>query len=506
MSYSRIANNSLILYFRLLFSIFIGFFSARIALDELGAEGYGFFAVMAGVVAFMNFVGTSMSSTSNRFLATSVSHAKPERNQLFNKLRFLHVSVAVLMIVGGYLLGLWYIDTKLNLGNYSNEDAVFLLLTALISVAGVVISLPYKSVLITNEMFKFQATVEMVQSMVIFIGLLALMFYEGNKLYYYAVLQLIANLITSVVYMIAANSKFKELTRFSFTNILKGYKELFNFFAWTLFYVLGSIMYRQGNVLILNSFYGNVINAAYNIGNRVNTMIFSFVRNLNQAAMPQIMKNEGSGSGEKSAEIVYKLSRITFLIMLVPTLLFAFFADEILEIWLKDVPPFAASFSILLLLMALLSSLESGFDILIDATGKVRASKIWFNIAMLVALGLSYLFLKEGLSPNFVVISGLIGELLFFTGQLFLLGKLTQFSLKSYFQLTIKRVLPLIVIGIVFYIIPKSIAYIEAKAFVNISFKLALSVLALFLVYVIGFTQEEKGYLAQFIKTKLKLS
>ena len=506
MSYSTIARNSLILYFRLIFSIFIGFFSARIALDELGAEGYGFFAVMAGVVALMNFVGTSMSSTSNRFLATSFAQSRVERNQLFNKLRLIHIFVAIMMIIGGYLLGLLYINTKLNLGNYTSEDAVFLLLTALISVAGVVISLPYKSILITNEMFKFQATVEMVQSMVIFIGLLALMFYEGNKLYYYAVLKLLANLITSVVYIIAANAKFYELTQLSFTNILKGYRELFNFFAWTLVYVLGSILYRHGNVIVINSFFGNVINAAYNIGNRVNTMIFSFVRNLNQAAMPQIMKNQGGGSDDKSVEIVYKLSRITFLIMLVPTLLFAFFADEILELWLKDVPPFAASLSILLLLMALLSSLESGFDILIDATGKVRASKLWFNFAMLVALGLSYLFLEKGLNPNFVAISGLIGELLFFAGQLIILVKLTQFNLQSYFQLTIKRVLPLIVLGVVFYLLPKSIDLLKDQVLVNISLKLVLCGLVLFLAYAIGFTKVEKDYIIKFVKTKLKLS
>lgn len=506
MSYSKIANNSLILYFRLLFSIFIGFFSARIALDELGAEGYGFFAVMAGIVALMNFVGTSMNSTSNRFLATSAEKPVDKTNHLFNKLRLIHVTIAILMIIGGYWLGLVYIQTKLNLGVYSSEDAEFLLLTSLLTVAIIVVSIPYKSLLIVNELFKFLATIELLQSMVLFLGLLVLILFQGNKLYFYAGLQLLANFITSVIYIYSSNSRFRELTRLNFVNIRNGYGELLSFLSWTLIYVLGSILYRQGNVLILNSFYGNLVNASYNIGIKVNSMIFSFVRNLNQAAMPQVMKNEGNGGGRKSAEIVYKLSRITFLIMFVPSLFFIFFADEILNFWLKDVPPYSTSLSILLLVLALVSSLESGFDILIDATGKVRASKVWFNIAMLLALGLSYLFLKEGFSPNYVVISGIIGELLFFTGQLFLLERLTQFRLESYFQFTVKRVLPLIALGVMFYFLPKSIVSFETQAFLYISFKLLLSLLALCLAYLIGFTREEKVYIVQFIKTKLKLS
>lgn len=503
MSYQRIADNSLILYFRLLFSMFVGLFSSRLALKELGADGFGLYAVIGGIVLLLGFLGNSISSTSNRFLAVGMKQQSSEElNETFNRLFIIHIVLSILILVIGLPSGFYYIEHFINLGGNSINDANFLLVYSLLTTLALTVSLPFKSIIIVNESFKLQATMEMIQSLAILIGLIILGFYEGNKLKYYAILQFGVNTFVLVSYVIYCYKNFYEIVKLQLFKVRDGFSEILKFFFWTLSYVIGSIGFKQGTVLILNSFFGTKVNAAQDIGNKVNGLIFAFVKNLNQAAMPQIMNNYGGDAKKKSAEIVYNLSKLTFLLMLVPTSVFLFFTKEILEIWLVDVPQYADSFVLLLLLHALVSTLESGFDILIDASGKIRSSKVWFNFSMLIALGLTYGFFLLGQDPVFAVIAGIIGELIYFVGQLFFLQKLTSFNIRNYYTHTLKRSFGISLIVTLLFI---CISLVNIPSiWLVIGLKLVALLVIFLLVLKLGLNAAERGFMKKMILSKLK--
>ena len=64
----RIAKNTLMLYFRMLFNMVVSLFTARIVLIELGVEDFGIFNVVGGIIGMFTFINSSMASATQRFL------------------------------------------------------------------------------------------------------------------------------------------------------------------------------------------------------------------------------------------------------------------------------------------------------------------------------------------------------------------------------------------------------------------------------------------------------
>ena len=64
----RIAKNTLLLYFRTIFIMFISLFTSRVVLNALGVENYGIYNVVGGVVAMFSLISGSLSSSISRFI------------------------------------------------------------------------------------------------------------------------------------------------------------------------------------------------------------------------------------------------------------------------------------------------------------------------------------------------------------------------------------------------------------------------------------------------------
>ena len=66
---------------------------------------------------------------------------------------------------------------------------------------------------------------------------------------------------------------------------------------------------KQDAAIVVNIFFGTILNAAFGIANQVNNYINMFVRNLSQAAVPQIMKSHSGGDVERSINMFIGLGR-----------------------------------------------------------------------------------------------------------------------------------------------------------------------------------------------------
>ena len=64
----RIAKNTLLLYVRMLFTMAVSLYTSRVILKTLGVVDYGIYNVIAGVVATLAFVKTTLSSAAQRFI------------------------------------------------------------------------------------------------------------------------------------------------------------------------------------------------------------------------------------------------------------------------------------------------------------------------------------------------------------------------------------------------------------------------------------------------------
>ena len=132
------------------------------------------------------------------------------------------------------------------------------------------------------------------------------------------------------IYFIYCNIKYRSAVKWKSNKQKSDYVGISRFFGWQLVYVAGSVGSNQGGAMIMNLFFGTVLNAAFGIASRVNEFIFSFVKNLNQAAIPQIIKSYSGDNQERSLTLVYKLSKYTYFIMLIPAVPILLSIDSIL--------------------------------------------------------------------------------------------------------------------------------------------------------------------------------
>jgi O-antigen/teichoic acid export membrane protein len=413
----------------------------------------------------------------------------------------VHLFLAIFILIVGEFLGLWYINNYLNIPASKIPDAKFVLHFSILSAVLGTIIIPFQGLLTSLEKFGIKATFEILQSILNLCFLLLIVNYLGNKLRAYALLITVLNIIIFCCYLVYTKFKFYSYVRWKVNKNKADYIDISRFLGWTMFYVLGSIGSNQGSALILNSFFGTTLNAAYGVATRVFDFIYSLVKNLNQAAVPQIMKNYSSGNQERTITLIYQLSKFTFFIMFIPALPIMLSMDSLLFIWLKNVPTYSTHFAILMIIHGLISCLESGFDATIESTGKIKNIKIIFNIITLSTLPILYICYKIGLPPYLLSIIFIVAEIVFLLFQLKIIQLLSSFRISEYFKHTIYPV---------FFVVFLSLPQIYLRSFlgqssINITTFSILSVfLTLLSIYFVGLNKLEKQFFADRLAIFLK--
>jgi O-antigen/teichoic acid export membrane protein len=488
-----IAQNSAIMYFRLIITTLIGLYSSRLLLSELGAAQFGLYSLIGGVITLLNILNTTMISTSNRFIALQIGRNNLiELNKIFNTLLVVHLIFGIVLLLLVEILGVWYVKNYLNLGGININDALFVLHTTAFGAILTTLVIPYQGLVTAYEKFNFKAFTEVLNSLLNLAAILILTKVELDKLRFYALIILFVQGIISSIYVFYGFLKHKNIITFNLNKNFKDYIDVSKFFTWQLTYLVGSVTTRQGGAIVMNSFFGTVVNAAYGLGSRIFEFVYAFVKNLNQVALPQIMKSYSSGNTERGLTLIYRLSKYTYFIMLIPAFPIMLSMDFILKIWLKEVPPFTGYFAIFMIIHGLVSCLESGFDGFIDASGRIKNTKLFFSILFPSSLFFVYILYKFNFPPYTFTILLIICEIIFLIYQTFVLRSISDFDIKLYNSQTI---LPVLLVNI--FLVPLwIIKYFLHDNLFNFMFISIISItVTLFAVYFIGLDKNEKDIL-----------
>lgn len=502
-SNKKIAKNSLILYVRLIVTSIIGLYSSRLVLQELGVDDFGLYGIVGGIVALLNFLNSSMITTSNRFIAVELGRIENQDiNKVFNTVLLIHIAFALVILILGELLGGWYIRNHLNIEVGKISDALFVLHLSLFAAVISTILVPYQGLLTAYEKFNVKSMFEILQSALHLLLILIISFLAVNKLRMYASFVFFLSLIIFIGNYAYLKKKYGFAIRWKLNRNKSDYSEVSIFFGWSIFHVVGSIFSKQGGELLLNSFFGTTLNAAYVIARKVMQMVFSFVTNLNQAAVPQIMINYSSGRQDQSLALIYSLSKYTFFIMYFISLPLILSINTFLDLWLDEVPKYTGTFASLMIIHALICCLESGFNAAIDSTGDIRKTKVYFNIITLSTLPVVYILYRLEYPPYALTIVAIIAEIVFLNVQLKILQKILNFNVRYYAKETI---LP---VGLVIVVTLPQI-YLSTLVDDSVLGTFALCAISLILTFmtilILGLNTRERGViLVQLNKVKQK--
>jgi len=418
--------NSIILYSRLLITSICGLFSTRFALQALGVNDYGIFSVVGSVISFIAIINTIMVSTSNRFLSVAIGKGDvSDINQQFNVNLLIHIFIALGILLIAFPLGDWYILNFVNYeGSLDNVIKVFniTIIGSVISFVGV----PYNGLLMARERFWVFCLPDIIFGIIrVFITYL-LLFYFEDKLYVYTVANTLMAAAPTFIFILYCHHVFADLVKMRIVKDKAKYKSIFGFSIWVGYGALASVGKAQGAALIVNAFFNTAMNTALGLANAVNHLMLTFSQNISKSISPQITKSYSAGNLERSTYLACQSSKFSFLFMLIVSTPFLITPQSIFELWLGDVPDYVVTFTLLMIIDALIGTLNAGIPELVFATGKIKWYQIITNTIFLTSVVAAYFVLRAGAPAYALIITYIVFSMIVLVIRQIVLNKLTK--------------------------------------------------------------------------------
>lgn len=390
----RIAKNTFLLYFRMSLTMVVTLYTSRVILNVLGVEDFGIFNIVGGVIAMLSFLNGALSGASSRFITFSLGKGDIEElKKLFSTVLGVHLILAGVIFLLSETIGLWFVCNKLVIPVERMTAALWVYQFSFIIAIVSIINVPYYSLIIAHERMNAFAYISIVEVILKLCIVWLLILIPQDKLIVYAILYLIVQVAICLFYSYYCFSHFKESRVKPICNPYQ-MKELFVYTGWTMNGYAAIIGYTQGVNILLNIFFGPMINAARGVAVQVQNAVMTFVQNFQMAIKPQIIKSYAVSDLQYMHTLVTASSRYGFFLLLIISLPLLLYTDIILRIWLGVVPEHTAEFVRIMLFAGLLQPLNSTLVTSIHATGDIKKFQIYEGTSLLTVVPISYILLK----------------------------------------------------------------------------------------------------------------
>ena len=421
------------MYFRYIITMVVTLFSSRWVLLSLGAEDFGIYSLVAGLLSMLMFLNITMASSTQRFLSYSIGVGNEKLiRETFYYSCIIHLVISIIIVVLFETCGLWFMHNVLDIPDGKMDLAEFVLHCLSVSTFFSVMSVPYNAALLAHENIIYISIIQICEAILKFMSAYYLLYYDGTRLKLYAFLMMLIHIFPVVAYRTYCNIYYSE-SRIQLKKIRnsKLMHDILSYSSWNLIGGISSITRTQGVAMLLNTFYGVLVNAAYGIATQVNGQLGFLSQAVLTAAKPQIVKSEGKGDRRKMLELSKGTSKITFLMLSLVAVPLIIEMPYILKLWLKEVPEYAVSFTRLIIIMNMVRQLSTGISLSIESVGNIRMLQTIVAGMHFLVLPVGYLMLKIGVSPYLIFVMVIVEEIVGLVARVFIANKVTGVGIKE---------------------------------------------------------------------------
>lgn len=501
-----IIRNTGILYAKTFITMGVSLYSTRLILNTLGANDFGIFSLIGGIVAMLTFLNNSMAQATQRFLTHSLGHGNEEKlRQIFNTSVLLHFIIGFFVVAIIELFGLWAFDSMLTIPIERIAIAKTIFHFIVFSTFFTIISVPYDAIINAHEHMLFDSILGILQSLGVLTIAILIGYLHSDKLLSYGSLMAVLSFLLLIVRRVYCRITY-SVTKVNLKKYLKKttIKEMISFASWSFFSATTSLIGGYGVGVLLNSFFGSTLNAAQGIATQINGQISVFAVSMMKALNPQITKSEGAGDRQRMIKLAMKGSKFSFFLLSFFALPILIEAPYILKLWLINPPAYTFVFCRLVLVVALLSQISIPINSVVNAVGNIKMLSILSSILFVSVIPITYLLFKLQYPPFWVYIVQVFSELGLLTLRLYFAKKTAELSLKA-FRINV-------VIPVLSLFIPLTLIGILPRIFLDESFiRLTLTIIActltflLLMRYFILDSEEKIIFNDYYIKLKTKL-
>lgn len=373
----RIAKNTIVLYIRVILTLFLTLFSARFVLQGLGEENFGLYNLIAGVVALFSFISGTMAATTQRFISyeMGLTHDLNHIKRVFNTSIFLHLTIAIIITIIIMVGGLLLIDYVLSIPEDNKYLAKLVLIFVAVGLIGTILSVPYEAILMSRENIFFFAIAHLTGVILKFGIALFITYINNGQLIIYSILMAIIPFIMLALQSLYCYNKYPEshIKVEYLTNKNNPFvKKMGAFASYAFLGNIGWTIRTQGISIILNIFWGVLINAANGIANQISSALLTFSSSLTTSLRPQLIQAAGENNHDRMLTLTYAACRYPLMIISIIGIPLFITMPYILQLWLPEVPNYSVHFCRFLVIDMIINQSTLGLTITLDAKGEIK--------------------------------------------------------------------------------------------------------------------------------------
>ena len=492
----RLAKNTVVLYIRMVIVLLITLYTSRIVLQALGVDDFGLYGVIGGVVGLFAFLKTSMGKATQRFLNVEMVSENGDLKAVFRTSWTIHVIIAAIILLLAETIGLWFLNTKVNIPEGREFAANILYHTTVVSLCFSMLEIPFSADIIAHEKMSFFAIVSVLDALLKLAIAFVIRIVNDDSLILYGVLIMAISIINVLLYLLYCKKIFPE-TSIRLLYDKSRFGEVFGFVGWTLLGQAAVVGCNQGNAILVNMFHSVAANAAMTIGNQVSGTINNLAGNFQTAFNPQITKSYAEKDFDYLRSLVFTTSKISYCLLFVVALPICINMEWVLDIWLDEVPPMSSIFCILCIANGILNALSAPLNFSVLASGKIKWFQIMTSIVYLSDLIILYALFKLGLPPATAMwVKVSIMVVILFVRLLYANKEIPSISLGSFLQ---KVLFPLLLMSLLTIAIALPLISFFDILTMRITLTTGVIIISIVLMWFMALTRSERAAVIRII-------
>lgn len=401
--------NTSVSYLRTAINIGFSLFTTRWLMNALGVEDYGLYFVVGGVISFLTFINTALSSGSQRFFSHSMDVGVDVVRKWFTASFVIHASCAFVILILSIPAYFIFFKYVLSIPACRRDACIIVYWCSVLVSCGCVVNTPFNAMYVAKQRI-FELTL---MSLILTLGGFSLtysLFYvKADRLITYVILIGLLNYFVFIVQGVRSFCLFKEARLISFRSLSRyDFWEMISFSGWTFVDSLSFMLRGQGIQLIFNRFGTSALNAAYSVANNLacHTNILSGA--LTGAMSPGIISQYGIGDVKGAGFWSLRTCRLATVLALLVFVPMYLESETIVKLWLVTPPEYTVGFVRVMAVMYLVTQFVTGGKTLISARGKIGLYETCVSAFYLSAVILAWVIVKIGLPVHYAVICYLV--------------------------------------------------------------------------------------------------
>ena len=494
---NRILKNSLLLYLRMLFTMWLNLYATRLVLANLGVEDMGVYGVVGSIVSMFAVFTSGITSAIQRFLTYELGCGKGNMNKVFcsslNIIFLLSICILLLLEVGG----IWILNNKINIPEQSMSAAFWVFQFSILTCIVNMISIPYNALIIAHEKMDAFAFISILQVVLNAAAAYSLSFFSDNKLLIYGIMMAIAGILIRIIYQLYSHIHFKE-ARYHWGIDYTLLKEISKFAGISTSSGILGILASQGITFVINWTFGVAINAVYAIALQLKNSILSFALNLLKAISPQITKTYAGGEMEAHRKLVYSGSKMEIFMIYFVMIPFLFRTEYIMELWLGEVPNYAVVFAQCIVFISLTYAAFEPIRAAVLATNRITKFLLIPDTFYILVLPISFIICKITHNPIHMIVCIVVLDILTCCLRTYYASKVSCVTIHETWY---KIILPCIYVAVVSCLSCYGISCATSATLCGLLILLLCnSIVLVITIYFVGLNKQERNMIARLMK------